>query len=111
MDRSALRLFPSQCCSGFQWLYAIGYSDGTVKIGLTCLPRRRMDEHWRRSGGSFAWAHVFPKIGDRLARSAERLALNAVAANARRAGGTELFRDLTRADALRLVRAAISEAA
>lgn len=111
--RLGLHLFPDYKKHGL-WLYAVGFSDGRVKVGIASNPRSRMLQYWNHVGGAIDWAHLFEQIkrpsGHRMtANVTERLAVTKCAAAGERIGNSEYFRNLSKADALRCCREAIAE--
>ena len=111
--RQVLRIYPlgygPRSASG-HWMYAVGFHDGRIKLGLSCKPRSRLIQHWIASEGAVAWTHLFRRFSNRgRAGAVERAALTLAAAASVRIRLTETFRGLTRAEAMRCVRQAIAE--
>lgn len=106
--RACIRLVPSGWPALGHWLYAVGFADGSVKIGRATRPRDRMFSYWRdHRGSAVTWMHVFGRISERhVAIETERAALKGCAACSARINRTEYFRGLDKATALACVRAA-----
>lgn len=105
-----LQLFP-QWNGTRPWLYAVGFKDGRVKVGITLRPRNRMRQHWNQVDGQIAWMHLFGHISDERrpgGNAVEQAALRNCSAIAERIGRSECFRGLSKADTLRCCRAAIN---
>lgn len=107
--RVRFRMFPRSRGRGAheQWLYAMGCTDGTTKIGVSSNPAARILSHWVNSAGGITWVHVFRKL--RHAYPVERRACVIAAGLGERIRRTERFRNLSRDDALASVRQAIAE--
>jgi hypothetical protein len=94
--------------SSRRWLYALGIDDGRIKIGITHSPRDRMHVHGRAMGQSLLWFHIGPSAIDGVeSRAAEYRALQAAGLVGERIGNTEMFRGLTREQALECLRYAV----
>jgi hypothetical protein len=101
--RHCLKLFPAGCGNRL-WLYAIGYENGTVKLGMTSAPRSRLLLQWKWA----AWAHLAGTLHfNSLCRSAERYALDEAKKHGTSIGRTERFEGLSKADAIACLRAGI----
>lgn len=106
--RRFLDLFPTGMRKSVRgsWVYAVGLRDGRIKIGVTNVPRGRLQSYWRQHEG-LAWAHLFARVqGNAAALKVERTALGLLAVVGHRIGRSEYFRDLDRDDTLRVVRQA-----
>ncbi len=103
--RHPLRLYAVASTQNKFFLYAMGFADGTTKIGYTQRPFTRFGLHYDRAKGEVAWVHLFgPQPNRGAALSVERDALNRARAIGTVTQGREWFHGLTKADALRCVR-------
>jgi hypothetical protein len=113
-SRRVFDLFPvGRGKSDGAWLYAIGFTDGRVKLGIATRPRSRMHSYWGAVGGAIAWAHLAgraPRIRRNGHCPAEMLALQMASACSVRLGRSEYFRELSKADAIRCLRDGIRAA-
>lgn len=114
-ERACLQLFPrgeyGARRNAAAWMYALGLTDGRVKIGVTATPRDRMRTHWTAAGGAVEWVHLFcrvERVRQRTCCPAERAAIAACEAAGQRIATTEFFRGLTKAQVLAHCRAAIA---
>lgn len=57
--RDGLLLWCRSAGQGRAFLYACGFRDGVVKIGMSSMPRERVSQFWRETNGSLSWAHLF----------------------------------------------------
>lgn len=108
-DRRVFRLFPTKAGGAYKTgLYAIGFKDGRVKFGKAAHPRRRVLSYWHQTGGAIAWAHYFGRVAESYSRTcqAEIVLCSAAAAVGQRIGRSEYFTGISKAEAIRLGRAA-----
>lgn len=107
--RERYRLFPQHPPRGRAALYAVGYADGRTKIGMTGSPRQRAMKHFVVARGAVTWVHLFAFVPERRCGMIERAAHRYAEQLSERDGGFEIFRGLSREDALACVRRAIRE--
>lgn len=116
-ERACLRLFPrgqfgtKSKAKNTAWMYAVGLTNGLVKIGVTSTPRDRLRTHWNGFGGAVEWVHLFGRVQRQrhgMCCAAERAAIASCEAAGERIATTELFRGLTKAQVLAHCRAAIA---
>ncbi len=86
-------------------LYAVGFANGTTKIGVSYKVRERVSQLCTLTKSDVLWAHAFAPRTRRAAMAVERKALAAAAAISEHVQG-EWFRGLDRSAALECVRAA-----
>lgn len=105
MSRLKPCMFPR--CDG-QWLYAIGLSDGRIKVGHTSRPRSRAQQHRTAFGATIVWAHLGPRVyaACHAAHGVERRVIEVLAKCGTRIGRTEFFRDIDKATVLSVMREA-----
>lgn len=105
----SLRLIPAGCYAG-AWVYAMGFTNGIVKVGFSSSPRERLTCHVRDSGGAVDWLHVFERWNTRTdAIKVERQACDALALIGEAVYGREWFRGIDRAQVMAAVRLAQRE--
>lgn len=83
-------------------LYAVGYVDGLVKIGITEGPRERLCVHERKGG--MEWVHLGPGMRRSKSRGIEAIALRAADAAGERIALTESFRGISKTQAIACMR-------
>lgn len=84
------------------WLYLIGGGDGSIKVGQSSNPRKRLSTHRRDT--NYLWAHVFgPKSG-----LAESLCLLGLAKVGRRRYRREIFDGVSKQVAIEICREQIN---
>jgi len=103
-------MFPTSSTVG-HWLYAVGLQDGRIKIGRTGKPRERFSQHRKTYGDAIAWVHLGPRIHQQrfAAHMVERRAIEALAEIGVRIARTEVFLEVDKATALRVLRDAITQ--
>lgn len=71
--REILKLFPAQSryILHRDFIYAIAFDGGVVKLGKTASPNRRLAQHWARSKGQVQWIHLFESCHPTTARMVE----------------------------------------
>jgi len=89
------------------WLYALGLSDGRVKVGFTGQPRVRLQQHRVRYEYAITWFHLGPRLGSKASALAAELALcGDLADRFARASGRETFHAANKACVIRAMRSA-----
>lgn len=108
--RASFAMLPDGRGSDSAWLYAVGLPDGRMKVGIAGQPRARVRQHAVTFEG-LLWAHVFGRLpNSRVARAVERRAITFLAAVSRRIDSSECFRDIDKAEFLRVIRMAYANA-
>jgi hypothetical protein len=102
-------MFPGPAEGRF-WVYVLG-TDGTVKVGRTADPRKRLNLHRIRLRGAMRWCHLLGCCDKDFAQMAERYAIDALRLVCERIGMTEEFRgSITKAEAIGICRGAFQRA-
>lgn len=91
----------------FRYVYLIGLTDGTIKVGQSYHVRQRLRKHRADHQHGFAWSHVFAGYGAADGRKIEARAIRAMEQAGQRRGRTEMFTGIERAQAIALIRAEI----
>jgi hypothetical protein len=101
MPKTLLSMYPD-CSPNRAWLYAVGLPDGSVKVGQTRHPNRRLMTHRRTIG--MAWCHLFESGEAPFVASVERRVLTRLAEIGSRTRRTEVFSSVTREQVARVIR-------
>lgn len=104
--RASFAMLPSGRGDPGAWLYACGLPDGRLKVGIAGQPRARIRMHAVTFEG-LLWAHVFGRLpSSSAARAVERKAITLLSTVGRRVDHSECFRDIDKAEFLRVIRIA-----
>jgi hypothetical protein len=102
------RKYPNPFPGGYghgsrKWLYAIGLTDGRIKVGMTGKPRERASQHCRGYGALIEWYHLGPIVDFTGSSQIERAVLHALAAKGERVA-QEVFRGLSKSEVIATIR-------
>jgi hypothetical protein len=94
----------------WEFIYAIGFAGGVVKIGMTRSPRDRIRTHFRNAKGDVQWVHLFPAGPAGFGRIAEQRATYQLKEFAKQINFSEWFYATDKAAVISAVRAVITAA-
>ena len=112
-NRRCLSIFPDGYDrSGRTWMYAVGFTDGRIKIGVSMHPRSRLMQYWAQAFGGVEWCHLFGAVSRRkktCQADAEKIVIRKLKLIGERIAYSEYFHGVSKADVIRCCREAIAE--
>lgn len=108
--RDVLRFFPDGY-KGRQFIYALAFNGGVLKVGQTSSPRRRLGQHWDKANGEVLWLHLFESMHAETARAVELRAAAALSQIAEQINGSEWFyASASKAEVIAVIRPIVTQA-
>jgi hypothetical protein len=92
--RHVLKMFPSwqaNLTRQREWIYAIAFEGGVVKIGRSKNPRSRLTQHWTAAKGQVLWIHLFTPCHRATAMRLEAAVSKTLKGIAKQINGSEWY--------------------
>lgn len=107
---SLLRFYP-KTYNRLDFIYAIAFDGGVLKVGRTHIPRKRFSQHWRAAHGQVMWLHLFEGMSNNAARIVEAEVPAVLSAIGQRVNKTEWWHaDAPKSEVVAVVRPVIAAA-